>query len=54
MVKEEEDSDNQLRGQFKEKWARTPSAKLTDTFKANITKYQYVLSFRVNKPDDTV
>ncbi|XP_018017189.1 programmed cell death 6-interacting protein-like [Hyalella azteca] len=53
QLKEEADSDSQLREQFKEKWTRTPSATLTATFQANAAKYRKVIETAV-AADSTV
>ncbi|XP_076336080.1 programmed cell death 6-interacting protein-like isoform X2 [Tachypleus tridentatus] len=44
MLKEEEMSDNHLRNQFKERWARTPSEKLNQPLKAQISKYSEIIN----------
>jgi len=48
LLTEERDSDQQLKAQFKERWNRTPSPKLTEAFTANIAKYRTLLENAAN------
>ncbi|GBM16713.1 Programmed cell death 6-interacting protein [Araneus ventricosus] len=44
MLKDEEDSDTELRSKFGSQWVRTPSAKLNAPLKNNLTKYAQMVS----------
>ncbi|XP_011505396.1 PREDICTED: programmed cell death 6-interacting protein [Ceratosolen solmsi marchali] len=44
MLNDEQNSDDNLRIQFKDRWKRVPSGKLTDHFKTNAQKYRGIIN----------
>lgn len=54
MLKEEKDADDALKAQFKERWNRTPSEKLTEMFRTNEAKYRQIINSAVQVYKDDI
>lgn len=44
MLQEERESDDQLREQFKDRWTRIPSSRLTEQFNITLQKYREIIN----------
>ena len=44
LLREEKESDDNIRKQYKDKWNRTPSEKLTKVFTSNINEYRILVN----------
>jgi len=44
LLQEEKQTDDSMRGQYKEKWTRTPSEKITETFMTNLGRYRTIIA----------
>lgn len=51
MLREEEEADTALREQWGARWGRTPSAALTEAFRANAAKYRQIIDNAVRADD---
>lgn len=45
---EEKEADDNLRAQFKEKWSRTESAKLTGSIRSNLDTYKQMIATAID------
>lgn len=48
MLREEKQSDDELRAQFREKWKRSESDKLTGSIRSNLDMYKQMIATAVN------
>lgn len=53
LLQEEEESDRQLRTQFRERWTRSPSEKLNEPLRNSLTKYKEIMRVAI-EADKTV
>lgn len=48
MLIDEQNSDDHLRDQFKQRWVRLPSTRLTEQFRINSQKYRGIIENAIN------